>query len=774
MSQHKIAGRRRRKRERNILEKQLLLASAAAGVLLSGSVAHAQLSKSAGAETGGTTPQKDAQVSEVIVTAQKRSEKLSTVPLSITAITPTLLNSSASKNLEELQGIVPGVTFPAASSYGGAPIVIRGVSGQGAFLEDDPVAVYVDGVYQPSNSRFGVSDLTDVESVEIVRGPQGTLQGRNATAGAILVHTTDPGQTFTGFLRASIADPFEYRAEGAVTIPLADTLSVRLSGDYFYQRGFGENTFDARHIGGETAENVRAVVLWRPTSRFSARLSVNYQDLSSTQASARWAYTQVNPTGQAVTNATPYVSLPTGLQNQYLNNDFDLNIRSNNTQRSPNGALEVHYDLGPVELISLTGLSSAKNDGTADSDGLGLTGTNGVSLIDADTGNLRQAYNEGHIKGHQFTEEVRFQSTGDTRFKWILGGYASRAVDSFIFNIFNLEETVPTDEIVGFTAHQVDISYAGFADGTFKVTDKLALTGGVRYTTENKLFRNTFSLTNFDSGFQFFELPYNPPKTTWDDVSYRGNINYQATSDLLVYASYSRGFKSGGFNAFGVGPQPSFSPETLTSIELGVKSYFWDRRAYVAASGYSNKYNNLQVTVGVPTGGQIIENAASANIDGFEIEGQLKPVEHLSLTGNVSYTDATYSNFQNAGAVDGSLVDATGNQLPNTPKWQYYIQGDYDFGLGEGWSANFDLNWRWRDKVYFFGTNETPDLEGQPDGELGARIDLIDHADAFTVSLYGRNLNNRRVVASEQVQFAYPVAFFNEPRVVGLQLQKKF
>ena len=767
------------------MKRRLLLATVALGTLCVGGVSAAQAvddhagdgppASSPGATGAPAAATDSGQIGEIVVTAQKRAENISKVPLSITAVTGAQLESTASKNLEELQGVVPGVTFPKQTAYGGSTIVIRGVSGQGTFLEDDPVAVYVDGIYQASNSRFGVSDLTDIQSVEIVRGPQGTLQGRNATAGAILVHTTDPGREFGGDVRFSLATPGEYRAEGAVTVPLSDTLSLRLAGDHYAQRGFAINEATGDHIGGQISTNLRAVLKWTPSSQFWARLALNYQMLINKPASARWAYSQVNPTGQAITVATPYQALPQALQDQYINNHIDLNVSSRNNQKSPTAALEMHYNLGAVELVSLTGLSWATNDGQSDSDGLGTTGTDGTSLADAVTGGLRQAYNQAHIIGNQQTEELRLQSNGSDRFKWLIGVFGSHAYDAFHFNIYNLKLTVPLDEIVGFRAHQQDYSGAAFADGTFKLTDQFSLTGGVRYTKESKLFHNDFSLTNFDTGTVFVgPVPNDPPRTSWGDVSYRGGANFQATKDVLLYVSYSKGFKSGGFNAFGVGPAPSFNPETLYSLEVGSKAYFWDRRAYLAVSAYTNRYDNLQVTAGVPTGGQIIENAASAKIKGFEIEGELKPSEHLTLTGNVAYTDAYYSSFLNAGAVDGSLVDASGNRLPNTPEWQYYIQGDYAFEAGTSWHGNFDLSWRWRDAVYFFGTNETPNLRGAPDGELGARLDFTHKPSNWTIGIYARNLNNRRVVANEQVQFAYPVAFFNEPRVVGLALSKKF
>jgi iron complex outermembrane receptor protein len=746
--------------------------TAAFCVLLHG--AHAQESSA----TPALDTRPDTEIGEIVVTAQKRSERLLDVPISITAVTAEQLNDTASKNLEELQGVVPGVTIPAATSYGGSSIVIRGTSGSGTFLEDDPVAVYVDGIYQPSNSRFAVSDLTDVQSVEIVRGPQGTLQGRNATAGAILVRTIDPSSSFDGAASVSFANPEEGRISSAVSLPITDTFRVRLSGDYFDQRGWARNLYDGSHLGGERASNGRAVFLWLPVEHFTARLALNYQKLTNTQALQRWAATTVNPTGVAVTAPTPFASLPTAQENFYLDNKVVNNsIHSGNTQESPAAALELHYDFGPMELVSLTGGSKASNRGSAYSGGMDTTGINGVSLVDAVTGELRRGYNQGYITGSQSSEELRLQSPASGRFKWLAGGYYSHAIDDFQFNIFNDSFTTqaPGDNIVGFAAHQLDNSYAAFADATFNVTDRLAVTGGVRYTDEQKTFNNTFSVTIPQIDLIVAgPLAYAPPERTWVDTSYRANIAYRLTDDTNVYVSTSRGFKSGGFNAFGVGPAPAFNPEYLYSTELGLKSYFLERRGYVAASVYKNHYDNLQVTAGVPTGGVNIYNAAKASIKGTEIEGQFKFTERLALTANAAYTDAHYTDFQLGQGLDGNLVNATGNTLPNTPTWQYFLQGDYRVPLNSVWESHAQVSYRWRSKVYFFATNETPNLAGGSDPELGARLDFTYNPQKINLALYGKNLTDTRIINGEQAQFAYPVAFFNEPRVVGLQISKQF
>jgi iron complex outermembrane recepter protein len=720
----------------------------------------------------------DSTLGEIVVTAQKRSEKLIDVPISITAVSAAELNQTASKNLEQLQGVIPGITIPAATAYGGSSIVIRGTSGSGVFLEDDPVAVYVDGIYQASNSRFGVSDLADVKSLEVVRGPQGTLQGRNATAGAVLVRTADPATIVEGFVRASVETPTGYRVEGAVSLPISDTFRVRFSADNFDEDGWARNTFNGSRLGGERATNERMVTVWQPDEHFSARLSINYQALTNTQASQRWAQTAVNPTGEAenLANPTPFVSLTPAHENYYLDNKVVYNnVLSKNKQRSPSGALELHYVFQGVELISLTGVSSASNVGQTDSGGLGAVGTNGVPLVDAVTGEQRRAYNQGYITGSQVTEELRLQSVATTPFKWLVGAYGSHAIDDFQFGIFNYDLTSPGHQDVGFAAHQKDDSAAAFADATYAITDRLSFTGGVRYTDEHKTFNNTFSVTIPDIDLIVVgPIPYVPPEASFIDTSYRANVNYKVTDDTTLYLSTSRGFKSGGFNAFGVGATPAFQPEYLYSTELGAKSYLWDRRAYVAASAYTNHYDNLQVTAGVPTGGVNIYNAAKASIKGFEVEGKVKVTDQFAVTANVGYTHAFYTKFNAGQGVDGNLIDATGNSLPNTPTWQYYLQGDYTLALNAAWDLHTQASYRWRDKVYFFATNENPNLTGAADGELGARIEATYSPAKLTVALYCRNLTDTRVVTGEQADFAYPVAFFNQPRTLGLQVSKNF
>jgi iron complex outermembrane recepter protein len=699
----------------------------------------------------------------ITVTAEKRSEDIRDVPISITALSAASLKDTAANNFVELQGVVPGLLIQSDRSYGGAPFAIRGVSGQSYPFQEDPVAAYVDGVYYTS-TRFGTNDLSDIAAVEVVRGPQGTLQGRNATAGAVLVRTADPEDQVGGYVRVTGAYPTEGRVEAVVTGPLTDTLDARLSVNYLNEPGWGRNEYDDSRLGGQKVSSVRGILLWKPNERFHARLALSYQSIENIQALARWASTPINPPpGQAVTNPTPGVPLSAAQQNQILNNyDFDVNIDPYSHSYIPALALEMEYDFDYFNLFSVTGASTYDDLGRNDSDGLGYTD--------------RQGYNVGKMNGNSVSEEVRLQSKNDSRLLWTVGGYASHSVDNFAFDIYNLALTVPINEILAFRARVVNPSYAAFGDTTFKFTDKLSVTGGVRYTTESKTFNNGFAVDSYPVVAAVVgPIPFAPPKKTWDDVSWRANIDYKITNDTLLYASYSKGFKSGGFNAFSVGPSPAYNPEDLYSTEVGVKTSFLENQAYVAASAYDNLYKNLQVAVGVPQGGVIINNAASARIKGFEVEGEYKPIRDLTLNANVAYIDAVYTTFQNTQDINGNFVNASGNSLTYAPRWQYYVAPAYTFTVNDSWTGRAQIDWRWRDKIFLIATNQgLPNLTGDADGELGGRVSFYNKAHDLTVAIFGTNLTDKRVVNGEALAFSYPVASFNKPRTVGVQLEKKF
>ena len=706
-------------------------------------------------------PGADATQGDIIVTAQKRSESILKVPLSVTVVTAAALNDAGARNLSQLNGVVPGITLGGNASMGIAPISIRGTSGTAAFLEDDPVAVYVDGVYQ-SSGFFSSSALTDIAAVEVVRGPQGTLQGRNATAGAVLVRTADPTSELSGFIDGTVASYGYFRGQGAISGPLTKGLLARLSLDGYTNRGWARNIATGNHAGGGDGKTARLVLMTAPGGDFHARLALTYQDIQDKPALARYAVTTINPApGQAVTAPTPGTALSAAALNTILNDHvINENIDTNNRNRSGNVVLELGYDFGGARLVSLSGYNSYKNAGLTDSDGLPFTD--------------RQGYNRAELRGHGWSEELRLQSTGGGMFDWTIGGLASNTISTADISIYNLTFSVPRDQRLAPSARQSNPAYAVFGDVTLHFADHWALSGGLRYTSESKTFTLVRKLLSVPSDAALApDLVYNPPKKTWTDLSYRTKLTFTPTTDVMLYGGYSKGFKSGGFNAF-TNDAP-FDPETLYSGEIGVKARLFDRHLTIAASAYTNQYKNLQVNSGVLTGGFVIKNAASARIRGFEIEGDLRVDEHFKLSGNIAYVDARYTSFVNAPNIFNAPVDASGNRLLRAPEWQYFAQAEYSHALSSDLTATGKLSYRWRDKIYFAATDQNLSTFGSaPLGELGARISLHYGPADLTATVYATNLADVRRVTNEAVTFSYPLASFNEPRTFGLEISKKF
>lgn len=703
-------------------------------------------------------------ITDIIVTAQKREERIQDVPISISVVSAEALTRSGAKNLIELQGIVPGVFFSGNAIGGSAPVTVRGVTGVNTYLLDDPVALYVNGVYQTSG-QFGSLGLLDVESIEIIRGPQGTLEGRNATAGAILIKTADPTSVSSGYVRTSVAAPLEGRAEIAASGPLGSTLQVRIAANFFNERGWGRNTFSGSRIGGGRGYALRGTIRWQPAAGLDIRLIGGRNYTFMEPALARYAATNTSTslTGalQPPGTLTPTTPLSRA-ERRTIENDLEFALNRDTFSRIANNSLvlDAVYDLGGVELISVTGYDRIQNKSQTDIDSFARTG--------------REGYNEGDVPTRNFSEELRLQSNGTGRFSYILGLYYSRSDQDLDTTSYNLQLTNPLALKSRFVAAQKTSSYAGFADATLRLTDRLSVTGGVRYTRETKTFELVRTFLDADTAVPVISVPdYRPSLARFDNTSIRAKLIYNPDDRLMLYASYSTGFKSGGFNAFGV--DPAFRPETLKSYEAGVKGSFSNKRIDFAAAAYTNQYDDMQVRYGIVGAGLGIANAASSKIQGFELETNARVFQDLSLSGSLSYTDARFNSFKTALDILNRPVDASNNRLPRSPVWQYSIRANYAPRLSEDLLGAIDISWQHRSKVYFYQTDQTSStLQGRPLGELNIRAGITFAPQQITATIFATNLNNGRSVNGLNIAFSYPSVTFNKPRTVGVQLEKRF
>jgi len=708
-------------------------------------------------------PQADAnddQSNDIIVTAQKRNERLRDVPISISVVSPQLLTSTNARNFAELQGVVPGVYFAGNSGGGRTYITLRGATGLALNTGDEPVAIYMDDVYLARGVTIGMSDLLDIGAVEIVRGPQGTLQGRNATAGAILLKSADPTDTFQAKVQASVAAPEEFRAQGSISGPLGGGFEARVAAGYVTEKGWAFNPFNSKYIGGSESYQARGV-LTNESGPFSARIVVDYAWTQNFPAIFRYAKTNFTAGNGALVpagTATPNTPLDPAVRDAIFNhNRISLNPGTATKVSGGGVSGKLAYDLGGVDLISVTGWRKAWVRGRNDSDGLDVA---------------KMGYNFNNDHSRQFSEELRLQSSGDRRFSWILGAYLFNEEQAYTDDIYNLKLSVPTNTVTRYTGTISTWSWAAFADATFKITPQVSVIGGVRYTEDKKRLLSNIIATNLDTNVST-TTPYSPPRATWTDWSYRAKLVYKPIPDLTFFFGYGKGFRAGGYNPFAV--QVPYAPETNKSWEAGAKGDLLDGALTFSLAAYRNDYANLQLRAGVPTGGAIITNAAEALIKGVELEMTARPTPGTRLTGNLAYTDARFTSFPTARNTLDQPVDATGNILPRTPKWQFYAAAEQDFALGSALKVTAEVNYRWRDTIYFFFTDQNvqPWQDG-PGAELGARLSLHPSSNRWSVALFGTNLTNARIINTAAVTFSYPQVGLNKPRVIGLSTEFKF
>jgi iron complex outermembrane receptor protein len=494
----------------------------------------------------------------------------------------------------------------------------------------------------------------------------------------------------------------------------------RVAFGYVNERGWATNSFDGSPLGGADSVQGRGVVTYDGSS-FFARIVADYSRVKNNPAIFRYAATNFSslPTGALVPagTATPDTPLPAATRDEIFEHD----------------------------RISL------------------FPGSNTV----VDTG-----YNHNDDKSKQVSQEVRLQSSGEQRLAWILGTYYFYEDQDYVDDIYNLQFTLPTKTVTRYAGEQTTRSYAVFADSTLKLTDTLSIIGGVRYTKDEKRLNASIQPTNLGTGVTTL-TPYAPPAEEWTDTSYRGKLVYRPTDSFMVFAGYGKGFRAGGYNPFAV--QVPYAPETNKSAEVGAKGDLLDRRFTYSVAMYRNEYANMQLRAGVPTGGAIITNAAESLIKGVEVELTARPTDSLRILANGAWTDARFTSFPRARDALDHEVDASGNRLPRTPKWQYFLGAQQDFSLSNSWLLTAEANYRWRDEVVFFFTDQdAPTWQDPAGGELGARLTVHTGDQRWEASLFGTNITNERMINTSGVTFSYPQVGLNKARAFGISLQMRF
>lgn len=691
-----------------------------ASVLALGAVATTANAQDAAPQENGTQ--------DIVVTAQFRSTNLQDTPLAITAMTGEQLADRNFSGIADVGKSAPSVTLRQASSgYGkSTQAYIRGI-GQSDFnfALEPAVGFYVDDVYHAS--LFGTSfDLLDLERVEILRGPQGTLFGKNSIGGAVRLISQKPKHSFEASIEGTYGSYDRLDVRGMVNIPLMeDQLALRLSVASKEREGYvdrvdfacaypslagnlvptvtGEgNSCKVGTLGGESVRAGRAALRWTPVSEIEVNLTAEIIRDNSEAAADSLIYVNTAAAGLVTHNnnrlipafgipfderfiVDPYVSFA-----NYESAFLGRKVPAVNTVHSESYSGEIAWNLSEdIQLKSVTAYQTFSGRFTQNANNSPLP----LALTDNIAG-FEQFTQEFRLVGTSFNEMLDW-AAGVFYFdgQSTLGGGAYLAASNIAF-----DQNDSTDAS----------NRSAFLHGTLHMTERFSLTAGLRYTKESKTYR--FDRTNVPAGTPFFAGgAFTSPASKFDRFDYKIGVDYKVTDDVMVYGQFSTGFKGGGINPRPFTPVAAvpFGPETLNAYEIGLKSDLFNRLVRLNLAAYHSDYSNLQLSAnGLDNSGApsiIVSNAGNARINGAEAELEIRPVDGLQIDMSASYTDFKIQALGAAAGVAGG--PSLESKAPGTPEWKYNAGLQYRAELGNGATLTPRFDVYYQSKVFNEWTN---------------------------------------------------------------------
>ena len=703
-------------------------------------------------------PSPSGQLEDIVVTAQKRSQNLQDVPLAITAVTGATLAATGVTDTAALNLVVPGITVRIRN--GDFQPSIRGVS-TGAGNVENPVALYIDGVYYP-NQREGLRELNDIEQIAVLKGPQGTLFGRNATGGVIQITTRAPSREFTGSVGASIESYATVRGNAYLSGPLGDTLAASLSGTYVKQfDGYGKNFTTGRDTYRlDHNWSLRGKLLFTPAPGTNITLIADYGRRSGLEGTY---YRPFPGTRLAVPDTTPP-------------NVYDSVINYDPVRYVNGGGVSLNIE-HEFDFARLTSITSYRHT---------LSHTN----IDADASPLTIFHVDGGLNDNKdVTEELQLTSLRGSKVNWAVGAFyfgADNRVKNFSLTFGGPFTPLPTStrQIAG-NGREETQSIAPFGQVDFEVLPDTRLTLGGRYTYERRELNVTQSATLVNGTVIPVLASVLGAEKTVRKFTYRVALDHKFSERVLGYASYNRGFKSGGFNIINPA-NPAYNPEQLDAYEVGLKSEFADRRVRLNLAGFYYDYKDVQVVqiVNLPgstAGVQLITNGAKAQLYGLDadLEAQLAP--GLTLTAGLELLHNEFTDFRNsvistarpapAGGVIQTTGDVTGNRLPGAQNVSGNVALSYTRPVSFG-ELNFNASESYNGSYYFEPDNV---LKQKPFNLVNMSVGWTSSDKKLSASLFVRNLLDEKVLASgASIGIGFMQVAFNPPRIFGASAGVKF
>jgi len=732
----------------------------AAGIALAGSVSALMPMVSYAAESLA--------LEEVTVTARKRTESLQDVPVSVTAIT-TQLQNSAVRNLKDLQNYVPNVSIDTTPASSAASISIRGISFQEPDKSlDPPVGVILDGVYI-GTAAGQILDNFDLERIEVLRGPQGTLFGKNTIAGAINVVRTAPTKELGAKAKFGVGDFGQKEFKAVVNTPLTDRGGLKFYLNKSESDGFINNSNAGGDIGGTDFEQIGVTAAFDVTDNFDISLTVEHiKDDTEMGAWANFNDFTTLPCLISVSALGPYAGVPgEGCM------DLDANSDENNSSmNTPNVAsvtndfigLTMNWTVGDWQLTSITGHVEREESFDLEYDAsnvefLNITGSSDYEQLSQEfriNGNLTEAIT---LTAGVYYWDSEFRQDQTSHDMWGFLGFPADTHQSL-------------DNTGSNTATSL------FASADIQLSDALVLNLGGRYTEEEKTFRAANVGFYSDSiGVLVPDGPMQDFSQKWSEFSPRAALQYTVNDDIMVFTSFAKGFKSGGYFARStVVDGDGYDPETVETFELGMKSEWMGNRVRMNVTAFMSDYNNKQEEIIIfagdpPSANTVVRNASAVEMKGLELELTAVVSSELNMYFNAGLLDSNYSEFIADINGDGVDTDNSGLKLRNAPETTIAIGADYVVPTSFGEVAAH-YSYRWADEYQTIFSNH-PLGKVDSIGTHNASIDLVVGED-YTLSLYGRNLTDERYARVVIIPNFTHFGQYNAPRHFGADFTVNF
>ncbi len=720
------------------------------------------------------------QIEEVVVTGLRRETNLQTTPIAISAFSADDIVRSNLDSIANLQFHVPGLTY--ASSLSNAQFTLRGVGVEiPTMAGESGVALNIDGVYQARHFiASGIHD--DLERIEVLRGPQGTLYGRNATGGAMNLWTKTPPESTEAEFSALVGDNNRYRIRSALGGPVNENLGLRLSYTTDQSDGLRRNNFNGDKLDDTDHSSLRGALRYTPAEDLEILVRYDY-------ARDRDHGPTLQHNGQLI----PFGPVTFGGTLEPDAQRVNVDRRLSNDRRVWGLSSTIKLDLHGLPLIgdaTLNSITSFRNNE------LELDGD-----LDGTEANFLNTNSEQNSK--VWIQELTLSSAGDGKLDWVVGAYffKDRADTHFFYTLpdlgalgqsildaggtgFDVLDAEIVDNFV-FGMDQDTEAWALFGEATYHVTERLRATFGIRFSDEEKDTDQTvsFGVPGLEDipgfGHDFFlcegletELEY----TSWTP---KFSVDFDVAESVMAYASASRGFKGGGVNPDACGAD--YDPETLWAYEIGMKSQWLDDRLRLNLVGFFYDYEDYQAAVNVASSSQI-ENAADAEVLGFEAELLAFPFEGFQLTAGLSIQNAEFEEYFSLNPFFGNIEDLKGNQLPRAPDKTFFINGDYTVPISDLGSASLRYEYAWSDNYYFTSFNETYSEQSSYSlsnarlilATAGGRLE--DTLGDFELHFFVNNLGDKDhlTLVIDAATVGGPMSHYADPRRYGVELKYRF